>query len=100
VALVLSWGDRRAGSDRGAGDWTDGWLYGLQYPLVPDSLLPAVLCCAVLCICSDFGYEAALPAPTGAGENWGPAPGAPDAFGAAPGFEAATGEPRSPSFKS
>jgi deferrochelatase/peroxidase EfeB len=45
-------------------------------------------------LCSDFGYEAALPAPTGAGENWGPAPGAPDAFGAAPGFEAATGEHR------
>lgn len=51
-------------------------------------------CCAVLCCAvppTDFGYDAALPAPTGAGENWGPAPGT-DAFGAAPGFEAATGE--------
>lgn len=43
----------------------------------------------IVCVFADFGYEAALPAPTGAGDNWGPPPA--EGFGAATGFEAATG---------
>jgi hypothetical protein len=58
-------------------------------------MLTCALCAVLCCVpvpADGFGYEAALPAPTGAGENWGPAPGAGDGFGAAPGFEAAPGE--------
>ena len=60
------------------------------YLVVPIMTMQLLLLSSYFRVTTEFGYDAALPAPTGAGENWGPAPGA-DGFGAAAGFEAATG---------
>jgi hypothetical protein len=62
----------------------------LIYLVVPIMTMQLLLLSSFFRVTTEFGYDAALPAPTGAGENWGPAPGA-DGFGAAAGFEAATG---------